>query len=812
MAHNAPQHNGDHNLPFHNAGVHNGGASSSAVEDPESTSEIEVLWDTGEVILWDDGDWMAWEDAVSIPDDFTISVPGGSYAADSLDATNATNGAGGISAGKMAATSAAAWTVLSVNSSRDQEISTSGSRFRLYLRYDGDKALFCYVDKTGVNGSTGILTIGVCTGLGTSAELATTYYNQFSTTTANADITGFTAGTTYLFGCSGLDLYVKIDGTERIRIQDFHHVQSGKAGVKPGTAYYVGAVAVNFNDVAALYSTPSSYIFDVRDLTGWKNTTTTGSISASGTALTVASASGLAVGDYAIVEIGAESGAGARGTKGVGGTWPALSYADAATRAADTSQANNTYAWQIDTGVVYRWATGAPGSWSAVASTSYYTTQAVPRSLVARITAISGTTVTLDTAATVTATNANVYVDMNPVLNFFFQATSLNGEYIQNIAPSAMTINIPTGTYYMAAGLLINQVSTKSVNIQGGGKTTCILKSPKGVHSASIINKSVSGQINDLHLYGNCRFTGFGLSWKQSRASIGYTLLNGSPVLSTLTQTLVSDCTETTTGYPYGAVLYQTSNGIIDNVKATDPWQQGCGISYGTSCTISNCDIVVQDGLAQYIQWMVQVADSTDETVTDCTLTSAILTGGFESFRSTGGTWARITSTNGVFSFNSADDIDLDSFNLTIEANSRVAAGGQFSVAATGVPAVGCNVNIGTPVTVGTRITNLTINQQGVIDTSNNLLGLVNVGASNPNVSIDGANLTSVDFVSGGTTNFAHIASQGTNTDVTNTQTSGKSVYNINGSGNRNVHLTGGSGSSVDAYTQAHVGDYYVNP
>lgn len=74
------------------------------------------------------------------------------------------------------------------------------------------------------------------------------------------------------------------------------------------------------------------------------------------------------INDYIIVEIGGEAGVGARGTRGIG--W---------------------YAQKI---------------W--------------PRSLRARLANISGTTVTLDTAATFATTNANVYCDNEAYLNSVF--------------------------------------------------------------------------------------------------------------------------------------------------------------------------------------------------------------------------------------------------------------------------------------------------------------------------------------------------------------------------------------------------------
>src|SRR5690606_29883803 len=136
------------------------------------------------------------------------------------------------------------------------------------------------------------------------------------------------------FGCEGFEIYLKINDVEVLRIMDFHHVVSGKVGVKPSSTYGFRTCAVDFKTNVTLFSDLDNDIYDLRDF-GLKEVQTTGSISASSTTLAVASATNIAVGDYLLVEIDGESGAGARGTAGVGGTWPALSYADEATMDAD---------------------------------------------------------------------------------------------------------------------------------------------------------------------------------------------------------------------------------------------------------------------------------------------------------------------------------------------------------------------------------------------------------------------------------------------------------------------------------------------
>src|SRR5262245_46714463 len=146
----------------------------------------------------------------------------------------------------------------------------------------------------------------------------------------------------------------------------------------------------------------SGTILDLKDLSS------TGSISSGSNQLTLESNPGFQVGDQIIIEIGTESGLGQRGTVGVGGTWPALNYADSAERIAAPPPAPNTFALYWDTVSVFQLLDCAWNHWP---SNYYYISEAIPRSLVATIQSIDGSVITLDKSASATATNANVYYD-----------------------------------------------------------------------------------------------------------------------------------------------------------------------------------------------------------------------------------------------------------------------------------------------------------------------------------------------------------------------------------------------------------------
>ena len=145
-----------------------------------------------------------------------------------------------------------------------------------------------------------------------------------------------------------------------------------------------------------------------------KDLATTGSIGAGSNQLVLASNPGFRVGDHIIVEIGGESGAGLRGAVGVGGVWPIRFYPNIRTMNADNGYDYNANIYaRLPNGDVYHWMQGA---WHAPDPNLYYTTKAIPRSLVAAITGISGTTLTLNKTASVATTNANVYFDNAPII------------------------------------------------------------------------------------------------------------------------------------------------------------------------------------------------------------------------------------------------------------------------------------------------------------------------------------------------------------------------------------------------------------
>ena len=178
---------------------------------------------------------------------------------------------------------------------------------------------------------------------------------------------------------------------------------------------------------------------------------------------------GFRVGDRIIVEVGGERGGGLRGSVGVGGTYPNLSYANPAAMNADTGQVNRTYGWLRDNGEVF---TSWNGAWSQ--DGRYYLQKVVPKALLAKIIAISrnGRSLTLDANAQVAALDANVYLDNSAYFAICGEVT------FGPPAPEQYQDHIARGPV-CHFGICIYQSRRVGWQIVGQGKTATEIFSPK---------------------------------------------------------------------------------------------------------------------------------------------------------------------------------------------------------------------------------------------------------------------------------------------------------------------------------------------
>lgn len=436
---------------------------------------------------------------------------------------------------------------------------------------------------------------------------------------------------------------------------------------------------------------------------GVKTSVTTGTISAGSDALTLTSATGFAIGDQIIVELGGEAGAGLRGTVGVGGVWPALSYADATARDADTSQADGTYAWLETDGTVHRFVSGA---WEAIPETSYYTHKAQPKALVAEITDLVGNVATLSKTASVASTGASVYFDNEPVL------TALVGEG-GSLTASDHILSLPAGSFAISGRIRFFERTCWTLKGQGPDATEIF--SPKGVPSANIWLEQCHGFIvRDLHVRGNVADDGFGM-WLTSETAL---LGNGH-------------------SYPRGVFYNICYGGLVQNVKATDVWQGGVATLFATDVWAVNCDVILSQGLREYIQWMMVWSDSTRGGAVDCTITSPHLTSGLESFRSRDVQFVRPVLVNASISLNSSGGTIIDAPSITVEANSQLSEN-SFSRYKSLIE-INANIDPDEPLLLlGGQIRNPTIVQEGYINANQNVLTAINVAPEAVDIVVSG--------------------------------------------------------------------------
>ncbi len=526
----------------------------------------------------------------------------------------------------------------------------------------------------------------------------------------------------WTFGVSGFDFYIKLSGVEVARIQQPYHALTGKVAIRGAVGDYgITNFTVTALTPATIYSDPPNAVFDPRDF-GLKELHTTGSISASSAALTVASATGFAIGDQIIVEIGGESGTGARGTKGVGGTVPALSYADIAARDADTSQVDGKWCWVIDTGRTFYWDDTAV-LWKRGTLPDFYWALALPYALTAEITNIVGNVLTLDTAATVAATGANVYYNNYPALTFY---TTLEANIWE---PRAL--DIPAGDYacHSDANTVFGCNGTERIEIRGQGIDATRIFAPNGVLPARIVFIGTTGcSVHDLEISGN-----FGDS--------GYRFVDGFP----------DGLGDPNWNYYQGVFFTNLAqDGTCYNVRAGD-WPGSCiEFNHVSSGTCNNCQTFHSDPFRRYVaNWTFQCSDAGGVSFTDCSFTCPGFHNAFETFRSDGVTYTRCHSTNGIASSNSSGNFLFDKMTVIMQAGCAEICNyiDSYGVSITAVnpydnPVIQVNSNIDPPsasMILGGIIRNPTVIIEGPADDAGHTWSaMININFFNPNIQVIG--------------------------------------------------------------------------
>ena len=490
-----------------------------------------------------------------------------------------------------------------------------------------------------------------------------------------------------------------------------------------------------------------------------KATRTTGAIVAGSHELHVASAAAFAVNDHIIVEIGGEAGAGVPGTAGVGGQWPTLSYATKAVMNADASQATGTYCWCTDTGYVYEWNPNwAPNTWWELGPSSglYYTARAQPRALLAKITGISGFTLTLDTSASQSAANANVYFDNAPVFNAL--ATNSGSAFVW-----------PAGTYYCGSKLNINHLNNCLITGAGQSLTTgTVLKSPKGCLSMQISCVQTKGtEISNLRLYGNVFLKG------------GWGMDGGSATAQPYAQ------------YAVWALSVQYLN--LHDVTVDHAWFV-CDSQYGSGCRYSRVTCNT-DGLHCYISWMFNFVNAVNCWSYDCVVNSTYLTAGFECFASNHCGHIRPVGNNAVCALNSCGWCLLNTPRVTVTAHAQL---NHLSFSSMD-PMINVNSNISQNQGVSSNaVRNPILIQKGYINSANDTLHGIDVSGKNFDTLISGGVYIAPDYKAPST----RSGPLAVNSDSSQIGTVVKNLKVIGAPKDRfygNIHVMNGSVTSCNA-------------
>jgi hypothetical protein len=625
--------------------------------------------------------------------------------------------------------------------SRDQSVSGYCRFGEVFLRLTGGKAWAFTFNFEG----SGSLDISLCEGLsqGTSSLIrysATATYYAFGTSTLNADIAAIlptynpsaTNAHRFKCACEGLDLvfYYSLDGVTfeviyRLASPDYatwlHMTPGAVAIASVGGDYGWRAFTIDYDDSPVAYLSDFTSTLYVSDL-GVKDVDTTGSIAAGTPTLTVADASGFNVGDHVIVGIDGAAGAGATGTKGPGGTFPALSYANAAAMTADTTKPPDILCWLIDTGFTYRFYQPT-GTWAKVETNEFndYIDKAIPLALRATITAKAGSTLTLSAAAQVAVTNSGVWHDNAPILN------SLGRNEAYNVAVPALTVRYPDSRlvvggltdFYSQAGWSYVGAGSGIANETPTGLTEWW--APPGTPSPEL---KLEGSVNTRNpvVVKDMRFSG---GARIATPQLAFHKMSQSQFVPE---------------FPGGIYLQGCSNTIVENVRCDQVWQKAVTNNYCFAITVRACKAYVEDeALLHYIQWYFQSTNSEGNCLyEDCEVDGGWLIPGFEAFNDghsagEGTTFRRMVMRNATFANNSSENAVLIDCRVLLTENARFneASYSKYN------PVVNINTNIDPGATVSTNISRFGLLLEGYTDTAFEQQRGIIVDSNGPNVISD---------------------------------------------------------------------------
>lgn len=666
------------------------------------------------------------------------SLPGFLLGGDNLGVTNSTaygvtGKTFGLAAGYVGAGEFTQPLFETLARGRDVVVRTWARIGQLYLRCDRATGRGIKITWSGQT-SNGSLSVGYCTNIPDTFPEFWPGYNiggvsLFSTEDLASYVTGWddadTTGDEFVFSLIANVLTIEWNGYTIYETDELWFAMN------TGTVLFNGIIAeggirdteITFQANSTTYTDHDNRILDFRDW-GWKSLQTTGSMSAGSTTLTVASAAGFAIGDPILVECGGEAGAGAAGTVGVGGTWPATRVANfAALPDATTYRASNNVGdcliWVEDEQSVYinylvadvpTW-----GEWTdyilaseTLTRTYWHTTRLLPRALQATITNISGNTLTLDTASEVATTDATVWYNCGwGVVDYLMPNSKFSRANPNAVSNDPWEIRLGTGTFCCPGEMLFPWGVGWS--IRGTDRTTTELYAPKG----SAIPKAA--------LYGDYpEMSDFKVRGWAGEEGFCFAETNGFPILA---------------GYAFGPGGTFRPGGLFERLDFVNTWG-GVLIETRLGGIVRDVTGTHTNGNTQnYVSWFFQNASGdADCLFEDITYTADKVGTAFEFFGCNGGTMRRCTAINGVVASNASGGYLFDELTVTIDWNERTTINDWIP---TTLPAININTNTPNGVAIlGGTIRNPTItvvkDELGRIPTG------ININGEAINVTVEG--------------------------------------------------------------------------
>ncbi len=308
---------------------------------------------------------------------------------------------------------------------------------------------------------------------------------------------------------------------------------------------------------------------------------------------------------------------------------------------------------------------------------------------------------------------------------------------------------------------------------------TSTIMSPNGAPSAMVLIEGGSGNtVHDMGILGNARQNGFGLQW-------------GS-VYSAITERSITQGA----AFPSGFLFHVSNNGSAHDLKITDVFQNAVAASSSDGVTAARVQVILTEPLRQYVQWMFEWADANGGGCTDCFVTSAYATAGFETFRSKNVQFIRPVGVNASMSMNAAGGWLVQDAKLTFTNKSQFdeESFSHFN------PIVNVNDNIhdSSYLNLGGTINNIVILQQGTINSTGDELSGINIDAPNPNITVNGTSYTAPNWTPGMGSGPVGLNSTGMNTRLNNF-----AVLNPSGGlarpqpGRANISIKPGTGGSL---------------